>query len=118
MDEDGGNVSRLTTMGATRAAWSPDGKKVTFVSRSPEIINNAHWLQVFVIDADGSNLKMISRSPHSTFVPRWSADGKTITFVVEYHGARANIFEMDAGGGNLKRLDGWTEVRWPAVLLA
>jgi Tol biopolymer transport system component len=30
--------------------------------------------------------------------------GAKITFVVEYHGARANIFEMDAAGGNLKRL--------------
>jgi TolB protein len=65
------------------------------------------------MDADGSNLKMITRSPHSIFVPRWSADGAKITFVVEYHGARANIFEMDAVGGNFKRLtagpkfDGW-----------
>lgn len=104
MDNAGGNVARLTTMGASRAAWSPDGKKVTFVSRSPEIIGGAYWLQVYVIDADGSNLKMITRSPHSTFVPRWSADGATIAFVVEYHGVRANIFEISAQGGNLRRL--------------
>lgn len=104
MDDGGRNVTRLTTIGATRAAWAPDGKKVTFVSPSPEIIGGAHWLQVFVIDADGSNLKMITRSPHSTFVPKWSPDGRSITFVIEYHGARANIFEMDADGGNLKRL--------------
>jgi len=113
MDEGGGNVSRLTTMGASRAAWSPDGRKVAFVSRSSEIIGDAYWLQVYVIDADGSNLKMITRSPNSTFVPKWSADGAKIAFVVEYHGARANIFEIPAEGGNLKRLtagpkfDGW-----------
>jgi Tol biopolymer transport system component/DNA-binding winged helix-turn-helix (wHTH) protein len=113
MDDGGRNVSRLTRMGASRAAWSPDGKKVVFVSRSTEMIGSAYWLQVYVIDADGSNLKMITRSPHSTFVPRWSADGTSIAFVVEYHGARANIFEMDPGGGNVKRLtagpkfDGW-----------
>jgi Tol biopolymer transport system component/DNA-binding winged helix-turn-helix (wHTH) protein len=104
MDDEGRNVTRLTTMGATRAAWSPDGKKVTFVSRSPEVIGGAHWLQVFVIHADGSSLEMITRSSNSIFVPKWSADGRTITFVIEYHGARANIFEMDADGGNLKRL--------------
>ena len=104
MDDAGRNVTRLTTMGASWAAWSPDGKKVAFVSRSPEIINNAHWLQVYVIDADGSNLKMITRSPHSTFVPKWSADGAAIAFVVEYHGNRANIFEISAAGGDLKRL--------------
>jgi Tol biopolymer transport system component/DNA-binding winged helix-turn-helix (wHTH) protein len=100
MDDDGRNVKRLTTIKATRASWSPDGRKVTFISRTPEI----HWLQVFVIDADGSNLKMITRSEHSTFVPKWSPDGATIAFVTEYHGARANIFEISADGGNLKRL--------------
>jgi TolB protein len=104
MDAAGRNVRRLTTMGASRASWSPDGKKVTFVSRSSELIGQAYWLQVYAIDADGSNLKMITRSPHSTFTPKWSPDGKTIAFVVEYHGERANIFQIDAEGGPLKRL--------------
>ena len=104
MDDAGRNVAKLTTIGASRAAWSPDGKKVTFISRSPEIIGGHYWLQVYVIDADGSNLKMLTRSPHSTFVPKWSADGAKITFVIEYHGGRANIFEIPAEGGNLKRL--------------
>ena len=104
MDDGGRNVTRLTTTGATRGAWSPDGKRITFVSRSTEMIGGAYWLQVYMIDSDGSNLKMITRSPHSTFVPKWSPGGASMAFVVEYHGARANIFEMDATGGNLKRL--------------
>ena len=102
MDDAGQNLTRLTTIKASRAAWSPDGKKVAFVSRTPEI----HWLQVFVMDADGSNLKMITRSDHSTFVPKWSPDGARIAFVVEYHGARANIFETSGEGGKLNRLTG------------
>ena len=56
------------------------------------------------MDADGSNVKMITRSEHSTFGPKWSPDGAKIAFVIEYHGARANIFEIPAEGGNLKRL--------------
>ena len=104
MDDAGRNVARLTTVGASYGAWAPDGKRVTFVSRSPEVIGGAYWLQIYVIDADGSNRRMITRSPNSTFSPKWSADGASITFVVEYHGARANIFEISADGGNLKRL--------------
>jgi Tol biopolymer transport system component/DNA-binding winged helix-turn-helix (wHTH) protein len=105
MDHAGQNVRRLTTIGAAgQAAWAPDGRRVAFVSRSREIIGSHYWLQVYVIDADGSNLKMITRSPNSTFVPKWSADGATITFVIEYDGQRANIFEMSAEGGDLKRL--------------
>jgi Tol biopolymer transport system component/DNA-binding winged helix-turn-helix (wHTH) protein len=105
MDHAGQNVRRLTTIGAAgHAAWAPDGRRVAFVSRSREIIGGAYWLQVYVIDADGSNLKMITRSPNSTFVPKWSADGAALAFVVEYYGAWANIFEISAEGGNLKRL--------------
>lgn len=104
MDDEGRNVTRLTTTGARYASWAPDGKKITFVSRSPEIIGGAHWLQVYVSDTDGSNVKMLTRLPHSSFVPRWSADGKLITFVIEYHGNRANIFEIDSEGGTVRRL--------------
>ncbi len=104
MDDGGQNVKRLTTMGAGQAAWAPDGRRVTFVSRSREIIARAYWLQVYVMDADGANVKMITSSPNSTFVPKWSADGKAITFAIEYDGLKANIFEIPAEGGNLKRL--------------
>jgi len=105
MDDAGQNVRKLPTIAAAGdAAWAPDGRKVAFVSRSTEIIGGAYWLQIYVADADGSNLKMITRSPNSTFVPKWSADGATITFVIEYHGVRANIFQIDSEGGTLKRL--------------
>jgi Tol biopolymer transport system component/DNA-binding winged helix-turn-helix (wHTH) protein len=105
MDHVGQDVARLTTIGAAgHAAWAPDGRKIAFVSRSSELIGGAYWLQVYVMDADGSNLKMITRSPNSTFVPKWSADGATITFVIEYDGNRANIFEIPADGGTPKRL--------------
>jgi hypothetical protein len=53
------------------------GRKVAFVSPSTEMIAQAYWLQVYVVDADGSNLKMITRSPHSIFYPSgrlWGED--------------------------------------------
>jgi tol-pal system beta propeller repeat protein TolB len=98
MDAAGGNVSRLTTVLAKEAAWAPDGRKVTFVSRSPEMIGGQFWLQIWAMDADGSNVRMVTRSPHSTFEPTWSPDGSAIAFTNEYHGTRANIFEIDSGG--------------------
>ena len=104
MDQVGGNVTRLTTVGANQAAWAPDGRKVTFVSRSPEMINRAYWLQLFVMDREDGKVRMITRSPNSTFHPNWSPDGTAIAFVVEYHGVRANIFQIDSEGATLKRL--------------
>lgn len=104
MDDGGGNVARLTTTGAGQAAWSPDGRRIAFVRPGLEKINEHFWLQIYVMDADGGNVGMITRSPHSTFVPRWSPDGAAIAFVIEYYGARANIFQINPDGGNLKRL--------------
>ena len=104
MDQAGGNITRLTTVGARQGAWSPDGKKISFVSRSPEIINKAYWLQVFVMDSEDGTVRMITRSPNSTFQPSWSPDGAAIAFVAEYYGNRANIFQIDVQGGTPKRL--------------
>lgn len=92
--------------------WSIDGHNIAFSRRFEgkdhifvmDANGEYHKRVTHVIDADGSNLRMVTRSPHSTFVPKWSADGAKITFVIEYHGARANIFEIPAEGGNLKRL--------------
>ena len=47
---------------------------------------------------------MITSRPRSAFVPRWSADGTSIAFVIDELGARSNIFQVDADGGNFRRL--------------
>ncbi|PYT07007.1 MAG: hypothetical protein DMF60_08000, partial [Acidobacteria bacterium] len=104
MDADGANVTRFTKTGATSPAWSPDGSKVAFISLSIEIINNRHWLQIFVADADGGNVRMIPRNPVSTFAPCWSADGASIAFATDRFLVVSNIFQIDLDGGNRRRL--------------
>jgi TolB protein len=84
--------------------WSPDGSNVAFVSVSFEKIAGHFWLQVYVMDADGGNLRRVTTSPRSTFVLCWSPDGASIAFVIEKLGARANTFQIDLPGGNLRRL--------------
>jgi Tol biopolymer transport system component len=103
MDDDGANVTRLTKTRAGQPAWSPDGRKIAFVARGLEKIAGHFWLQVFVMDADGGNVRMLSRSPNSAFVPCWSPDGATIALVIE-NLPRANIFQIDLDGGNLRRV--------------
>ena len=61
-------------------------------------------LQVFVADADGGNVKMITRNPASTFAPCWSPDGATICFTIDKLGVMSNIFQIDLDGGNRRRL--------------
>jgi Tol biopolymer transport system component/DNA-binding winged helix-turn-helix (wHTH) protein len=104
MSADGSNVTRFTTIGATSSTWSPDGSKIAFVSANLEIGTTPHPLQVFVADADGSNIRNVTKDSPSTFVPCWSGDGASIAFSVDKLGVVANIFQVALTGGEPRRL--------------
>ena len=107
MDGDGGNQVRLTYDPASdyHPAWSPDGKKIAFVSNRNNV-NKDHW-QIWVIDADGKNPIRLTDGLWDSH-PDWSPDGKKIAYVTvfvpeEHNLAPGGITVMDADGNN-KRL--------------
>ena len=104
MDAAGSSVTRLTRMSASQPAASPDGKQVAFVSTGLEQIGGHLQLQIFLMDVDGNNQKILTSSLHSTFLPCWLPDGKAIAFHVDKFGVKANIFQTDLDGKNIKRL--------------
>ena len=71
--------------------WSPDGRKLLFVSRrngNPE---------VYVINADGGGQRRLTRNPAEDSDPAWSPDGRKIAFISTRDGERA-IYVMNADG--------------------
>ena len=70
-DDAGRNSTRLIKMKAGQAASSPDGTKVSFVATGVEKIAGYFQFQIFVVDAGGSNVKMLTTSTESTFGPCW-----------------------------------------------
>jgi TolB protein len=106
MDSDGANVTRLTELLAGQPACSPDGSRILFVGPSIEKIGGSKPPEVFVVDSNGKNVRMLTSYPVPTAEPSWSHDGATIVFIktVDRMAARANVFQMDSAGGNLKRL--------------
>ncbi len=55
-------------------AWSPDGRRIAFVDDP-----NGNQ-DIYVVDADGSNLRRVTRSPAVDEFPTWSPDGGTIAY--------------------------------------
>jgi Tol biopolymer transport system component/DNA-binding winged helix-turn-helix (wHTH) protein len=57
------------------ANWSPDGANVTLMARRP----GCPW-QIFVVNANGENLRQLMREDYNVADPSFSADGKSIVF--------------------------------------
>jgi len=47
------------------------------------ILSKDGWTDLYVCDADGSNLKRLTKSPQDESSPCWSPDGKWICFAAE-----------------------------------
>ncbi|MFL5494968.1 MAG: hypothetical protein ACJ8DC_11355 [Gemmatimonadales bacterium] len=83
---DGSRVVDLTPDSHGRSArWSPDRRKIVFVSGS----------DILVMEADGSHVSAITRGDH----PSWSPDGTRIVFE-----AAGGLSTMDADGSRITPL--------------
>ena len=78
-------------------AWSPDGRKLAFVSRRD---GNS---EIYVMNADGSEQENLSRQPASDSHPSWSRDGRKLAFVSRRDG-NAEIYVMNADGSGLRNV--------------
>ena len=66
--------------GACQPNWSPDGKRLVFISpcKSKQDIYKGSGL--FIMNSDGSNLTPLISLPGGDFDPAWSPDGTKIAF--------------------------------------
>jgi len=90
----------------TDPQWSPDGKKIAFVSdRTGKEFDEGRNKDIWVIDAARGSLTKISRSEEPDSSPRWSPDGKTIAFLsAPERRAHPKIWLAPSQGGAAPRL--------------
>jgi Tol biopolymer transport system component len=78
MHPDGSHVRPLgVDVWVEYQAWSPDGSKLAFMSQTPEGTDD---YEIYVVNADGTNLRRLTHSQGPDGWPAWSPDGRRILF--------------------------------------
>ncbi len=123
MDADGGNVRRLTHEPGYDGGpfFSPDGTKIVYRAHHPtdpeeladfrallaDKLIRPNRVEIWIMDADGSNKRQLTNNGAANFAPFFHPDGKRIIFSSNMHDPRGrsfNLYMIDVDGGNLQRI--------------
>jgi len=96
MAPDGSDQRNLTRNPAPDggAAWSPDGRRIAFVSDR----DGANNSEIYVMDADGSRQTRLTTAARGDTHPTWSPDGRRIAFVSDRDDFNSEVYVMKANG--------------------
>lgn len=127
-DSDGGNLVNLTNVMGYDAegSYSPDGSKILFASnreaytRSLSKVEQAllgddasYFMDLYVMDADGSNVQQLTFSPGYDGGPFYNKEGTKILWRrFNPDGNSAEIWTADSDGSNQRQLTANAMVNW------
>lgn len=127
-DFEGEKIRNLTnTRGYdAEASWSPDGKLIAFASNrrayseplSEEEAalfkeNPASLIDIYIMNADGSNVKRLTHTNTYDGGPFFSPDGKRIVWRrFSENGREAEIFTMNIDGSDQKQITRLNKMSW------
>src|SRR5437016_4148640 len=78
--------------------WSPDDRQIAFSGTHGGITD------LYIVDADGKNLRQLTNDEYGDLQPSWSPDGKTLAFATE-HSPATNLSNLKLGPWQIATLD-------------
>src|SRR5688500_15081015 len=105
---NGYDLRRITP--GREPTWSPDNNQIAFTNAE----------DIFIVNADGTGLRNVTKSPYITEEsPSWSADGTKIAFSAYSSSSAGQIYVVDLMSRSrfpqiqqITNITGWA--RWPA----
>ena len=111
MAGDGSDVKRLTNLPGPDggAFFSPDGTQIVFRGRHPKagtpefteyfaLLKEGLWrptsTELYIMNADGSQLRQITDNGAANFAPYWTPDGKRLIFSSNLHNVKGRNFDL------------------------
>jgi len=129
MKLDGSDVKRLTnrpgydggafySWDGTRIVWRAPGEGDKLDEDYEPLLRmglvRPSKLEIWVMDADGSNKKQVTRNGAANFAPFWHPDGKRVIFASNHHdphGMNFDLFLVDVATGALERVTFFERMR-------
>ena len=83
---------------ASEPQIAPDGQRVVFVRNSMDIMADRRRSTLWIVGADGSDMRPLTSGARNDAVPRWSPDGRRLAFLShDEAGVQLYVRWMDTG---------------------
>ncbi len=116
MNADGTGLRRITDGGPDvdgtdlAPAWSPDGSRIAFAREGRPAKAATGNTDIYVVNADGTDLVRLADDPMMEYAPTWSPDGSRIAFEAYDLASGGNppsplrLYVMNADGTDMEAL--------------
>ena len=82
---------------------SPDGKLVVFVLRNTDLEANRGRTDLWVVGADGTDLRQLTSHEENDSNPRWAPDGKSVWFISNRSDSH-QVWRIPIDGGEARQI--------------